>query len=106
VNVHESTLFPHRVATYVIGAVIGFAILRLEVGLEDDRGRQRARRHRRGAVLQENSVSGRGCVVVAEELDKRLNGTVALGGDGEHYGVGSYGLDREVVDEDGAVVTV
>jgi hypothetical protein len=43
---------------------------------------------------------------VAEELDKRLNGTVALGGDGEHYGVGIYGLDREVVDEDGAVVTV
>lgn len=104
--VHESTLFPPRVATDVIGVVIGFAIRRLEVGLDGDRGRQRARRHGLGAVLQENSISGRGCVVLAEEFAERFYGTVALGGDGERYGFRAYGLDRELADEGGAVCAV
>jgi hypothetical protein len=107
VIVDKSTLFPLHVATYVIGAgVIGFAIIRLEVGLDDDIGRQRAGRHVLGAVLQENSVSGRGRVVVGEEAAELLNGAVALGGDGDRYGVGVYELDRELADEDGAVCAV
>lgn len=107
VIVHESTPFLLRVATYVIGVgVILFAIIRLEVGLDDDIGRQRAGRHELGAILQENSVPGRGRVVVGEEVAERLNGTVALGGDGERYGVWVYELDGELADEDGAVCAV